>query len=307
MRVVILGRSEAMYDTAIHLRSHGHDIAAIITAKGAPEYSRQAGDFEELAAQWGVPYFYAPRLTGDDIQRLAAEADIGVSVNYSSIIPSDVIGAFPLGILNAHGGDLPRYRGNACQAWAILNGERRIGLCIHRMVGGEVDAGDIVAREYMPVSGDTRIGDVVSWIGQRIPPLFETSLSHLQQDPSYVLERQSKNPQDALRCYPRLPEDGLLDWKQPATALQRLVNASSEPYEGAFCTLNGQKMIVWRAALADDDERFLAVPGQVIAIDEEGCITVAAGEGKLRVTECQIGDRRGVPGLFIRSLRVRLR
>ena len=37
----------------------------------------------------------------------------------------EVIDFFELGILNAHGGDLPRYRGNACQAWAIINGEER--------------------------------------------------------------------------------------------------------------------------------------------------------------------------------------
>ena len=36
-----------------------------------------------------------------------------------------VISIFTLGILNAHGGDLPRYRGNACQAWAIINGEEK--------------------------------------------------------------------------------------------------------------------------------------------------------------------------------------
>ena len=34
------------------------------------------------------------------------------------------IDLFPLGIL-IHGGDLPKYRGNACQAWAIINGEEK--------------------------------------------------------------------------------------------------------------------------------------------------------------------------------------
>ena len=38
-----------------------------------------------------------------------------------------------------------RYRGNACQAWAILNGEK-ISLCIHKMIGGELDSGDIITR-----------------------------------------------------------------------------------------------------------------------------------------------------------------
>lgn len=70
-----------------------------------------------------------------------------MSLNYSSIISQKVIDLFPLGILNAHGGDLPKYRGNACQAWAILNGETKIGLCIHSMIGGEVDNGNIIDRK----------------------------------------------------------------------------------------------------------------------------------------------------------------
>ncbi|GAB1465742.1 hypothetical protein MASR2M54_12420 [Aliarcobacter cryaerophilus] len=53
------------------------------------------------------------------------DCEIAVSLNYSSIISQNVIDLFPLGVLNAHGGDLPRYRGNACQAWAIINGEEK--------------------------------------------------------------------------------------------------------------------------------------------------------------------------------------
>ena len=52
-----------------------------------------------------------------------------------------------LSILNAHGGTLPRYQSNACQAWAILNSEERAGLYIHKMMSAELDCGDIVARD----------------------------------------------------------------------------------------------------------------------------------------------------------------
>ena len=73
-------------------------------------------------------------------------------------IPNKIINYFNYGILNAHGGDLPRYRGNACQAWAILNGENKIGLCIHKMVGGELDSGDIISRDYLDIGENTKIG-----------------------------------------------------------------------------------------------------------------------------------------------------
>ena len=72
----------------------------------------------------------------------------------------------------SHGGDLPRYRGNACQAWAILNGEDRIGLCIHRMIGDELDSGDIIARDYFSIDQTTKVTKAWEWLHKKIPELF---------------------------------------------------------------------------------------------------------------------------------------
>ena len=71
---------------------------------------------------------------------------MAISVNHLSIIDEDIINLFKYGILNAHGGDLPRYR-NACLR-PIINGEKKIGLCVHKMIGGELDNGDIISRDY---------------------------------------------------------------------------------------------------------------------------------------------------------------
>ena len=52
------------------------------------------------------------------------EADVVVSINFINVIPkSSFIGKFRFGVINAHAGDLPKYRGNACPNWAILNDE----------------------------------------------------------------------------------------------------------------------------------------------------------------------------------------
>ena len=44
-----------------------------------------------------------------------------------------------------------------CQA-ALINGENRIGLCIHKMIGGELDSGPIISRSYFEANINTRIG-----------------------------------------------------------------------------------------------------------------------------------------------------
>jgi len=305
MRVAIIGRTEILYGMVPRLISQGHQVALIVTAKEAPEYTKTSGDFKALAENLGVPFVHTPRIEEIAAQiRSMPEIDIGVSLNYSGVIPQSVIDLFPLGILNAHAGDLPRYRGNACQAWAIINGEERIGLCIHRMIGGELDSGDIVAREFLPIDINTTVTQAYDWMSERIPYLFEEALTRLEQDAAYVVERQSKDPKDALRCYPRKPEDGRIKWGESNVDILRLINASTKPFAGAFCYLEDAKLIVWGAELAPP-ENFLAVPGQVTEIGED-FVEVACGAGKIRLVKMEGSDGTTAPDKLFRSLRQRL-
>jgi len=305
MRIAILGRSELLYDTAVLLRKNGNAISCIITAQEAPEYLKTAGDFALLAKELEVPYSCSSRIT-ENISMLAdVKSDIAVSVNYPCIIPEVITDLFPYGILNAHGGDLPRYRGNACQAWAILNGEPRIGLCVHKMVGGELDSGDIIVRDYLPIDHTTKITTVHHWLNERIPPMFLQAVNILQTDPGFVLESQSKDPNGALRCYPRRPMDGRINWHQTALQILRLINASNKPYGGAFCEFEGEPLIIWDAELVSDNEQFCAVPGQVTNIGD-GYIEVACAEGKLRLKQIEMSESVGSPSDRIKSLRKRL-
>jgi UDP-4-amino-4-deoxy-L-arabinose formyltransferase/UDP-glucuronic acid dehydrogenase (UDP-4-keto-hexauronic acid decarboxylating) len=306
MRVAIIGRTEILYDTAVRLKAAGHEIVCILTAKEAPEYNRGREDFRKLASDWSIP-FASSAIVTENLDFLAqSRADIGVSINYSGVIPLEITSLFRLGILNAHGGDLPRYRGNACQAWAILNGEEKIGLCIHRMIGGELDSGDIIERTYLPININTTISQVMDWIGVVTPRLFIDALERLQRDPKFFLERQPKEPERALRCYPRRPEDGRIDWRRPARDVLRLINASGKPYAGAFCEFEEKKMILWSAELVEDNEVFCAVPGQVTALGNCS-VDVSCGAGKIRIHQVQVETQIQHPRAWINSIRTRLK
>ena len=305
MKIGVIGRNEILFRTLSNLRSAGHEIVHIVTAKEAPEYSKTSADFRKLADKWNVPFIHTPRIIEAKQTITEVSPDIGISVNYPGIIPQEVIDLFPYGILNAHGGDLPRYRGNACQAWAILNGEERIGLCIHKMIGGELDSGDIITREYLDIDDNTKVTKCWEWMADKIPILFLEALDKLQQDSRYVLEQQSVGPEDALRCYPRSPEDGRIDWRKSNVEILRLINASNKPYAGAFCDFEGKKMIIWDAEIVENKEIFCAVPGQVTLADES-FVELACGRGKLRLKEVEIGGQSGLPNQWLKSVRKRL-
>ena len=305
MRIALLGRTQTLLETGKLLKNQGHEIVLVATGRPSPEDTVAVEDFCAAASEWGSDFL--DRVNLNELTRLLMklEPDIGVSVNYPTILPTDLVEAPRLGILNAHGGDLPRFRGNACQAWAIIVGEKRIGLCIHRMVGGAVDAGDIIAREYLPIDDATQIGEVLRWIDTRAPELFLESLRALSSNPHFVLERQSADPRVSLRCFPRRPEDGRIDWRADALSIVRLINASGSPYPGAFCTLEDKHVIIELAEVAQEIPPYLAVPGQVLEVSSQ-FVTVACGEGAIRITKSLVQPNAIPLTEIVRSIRARL-
>lgn len=310
MKIAIIGRTEILYETVELFLENGYEIPLIITAKEAPEYTKTSKDFEELAKNIGAKFLYTSKLSSQEsIEFISTckDVEIAVSLNYSSIISQEVIDMFPLGVLNAHGGDLPRYRGNACQAWAIINGEDKIGLCIHSMIGGEVDSGNIIDREYLNIDIYTKVTECWEWMAERIPKMFLSSVQKLEQNPNHVLEIQSKNPKDALRCYPRIPEDGKIDWNKSNVEILRLINASNKPYSGAYCFYENKKLIIWDAEIYEDEEIYLAEAGQISSINKDGSIVVITGDGKLKVNIIEYNNFIGNPKEIIKSIRKRLK
>ena len=236
-----------------------------------------------------------------------AQADVGVSVNWINLVGAAACEAFRFGILNAHAGDLPRYRGNAPIAWAILQGESRIGITIHQMLPGELDAGPILTTDHFPLDNRVYIGEVFGWLRRRMPLMFVEAIEGLG-DGTLRPQPQPGEPSLALRCYPRQPKDGLIHWSATAAALSRLVRARAEPFAGAFTIFRGRRLVVWRASAEPWDCPSLAVPGQVVGRDPtSGELRVATGDGVLVLEEIQLdGEPRLAPANFIKSLHDRL-
>ena len=61
------------------------------------------------------------------------------------------------------------------------------------MIGGELDSGDIISRDYYPINLSTKITQVWDWISITVPKLFYEALKNLEKDPNFLIEKQSKN------------------------------------------------------------------------------------------------------------------
>jgi methionyl-tRNA formyltransferase len=310
MRFAALGRTHWLFDAIESCVAAGHDCGLIATAEAAPEYRRDESALEGLAGRLGCGFFLKGRDGGEgDLRSMIVDADaaVAISINWPLRLDAALRGLFPYGVLNCHAGDVPRYRGNACPNWAILNGEEQIAVSLMCMDDG-IDTGPVLLKETIPVSEDTYIFDLYEVFDRIVPAQFAKALALLDAGDA-VFEDQPNDPASVLRCYPRRPEDGRLDWTASAVALARLVRASAEPFAGAFCDLeSGEKLTVWRARAAEHPGPFCAVPGQVAALDaERGEVAVLAADGLLILEEVETPEHgRGPATNVIRSTRSRL-
>lgn len=285
-RVGFIGRTKSLYE-AIKLfsRLDGFEVSFIWTCKDESYYEFKSDKFEDLAKDLGVKFFYSSRISEFES---FVEADVVVSINFINVIPESFIGKFRLGIINAHTGDLPRYRGNACPNWAILNDENEIVLSFHLMDNG-LDSGDVVRKETYKLEPDTYIGEVYDWLYQTIPNGFVKSVQMLLS--GNTVEKQNGRP---LRTFPRKPEDSRIIFSNDLDQVYRLIRASSKPFAGAYAFLNNTdtKVTIFKAEPCLLDYDFLAVNGQLMEKNDiEKSFVVAVNNQALRITDYSIDSK----------------
>lgn len=306
MQVTAIGRTKILFDAIESVREAGHDVSRIVTSESEDFYRTSAADFEDLASAIGADFFLSPDVNDPGFVSEVAGDDVAISVNWNHLLERPVLDAFEHGVLNAHAGDLPRFRGNAAPNWALIAGEEEVVLTVHRMAP-ELDAGPIFRQRCVPIDEDTRLLEIYEAMWTGFPEMFVEVIEGLERG-TIEPEPQPDDPTRALRGYPRIPEDSELDWDRPAADLDRLVRASSEPLFGAYTYIGTEKLTVWRAHIEHPPHEYLGTPGQVAERrPESGEVAVIAGDGFLILEEVETeeGDRAPAADV-ITSVRTRL-
>lgn len=307
MRVAAFGRTRWLRDSIEALAEGGHTICAIGSGTESPESCVSHDTFRALADRVECPYFQANRFGPREEAILQdARSDIGISVNWPTLVSTRTQGLFDHGVLNAHAGDLPRFRGNACPNWAILSGERHVTISIHQMVDA-LDAGPVYAKSDIPVDETTYVTEIYEALDERIPRMFLDVVNQLEAGTARS-HAQPEAPELSLRCFPRIPSDSRIDWSASAEEIVAIVRASAAPFSGAYTHIGLERLTVWKAEPSRLPYPCLGTPGQVVARStDSGEVTVLAGSGTVVLQEVSSEtSSKTRPADTIRSLRTRL-
>jgi methionyl-tRNA formyltransferase len=149
MKIVFFGTPEYVLPVldALHKEiktgNEGSPIKAVITQAPKPAGRKQELKFSPVdtwAYKKGVVKFFSP----DDIIKNNIKADLGILASYGKIIPANVIGFFPHGILNIHPSLLPSWRGSSPVQATIISGDQP-GVSIIK-IDEKLDHGPIISQ-----------------------------------------------------------------------------------------------------------------------------------------------------------------
>ncbi len=176
-------------------------------------------------------------------------------VAYGGLVREPLLSTPRHGWINLHFSLLPRWRGAAPVQRAIIAGDRVTGASVFRLVA-ELDAGDVLGEEEVPVPPLATAGELLALLADRGAVLVRDTVDALANGTA----RARAQVGEASYAHKLDAEDGRVRWNETASAvLDRIRGTTPEP--GAFTTIAGARLKVLSAARA---ERGLALrPGQV--------------------------------------------
>lgn len=294
MKLVFFGHRRIAIGALRSLLTPEYRLMAVVThhPETCPEEGPWLEEAARVAGEAGCPLLQPKRLAGSRMaEELAAlGADVWVVAGYLELLTGDLLRLPRVGAINFHAALLPRYRGRAPLARALMNGERKVGATVH-FIDERMDAGDIIAQSERMVRREDTVGTLYEWAVGEAPSLILRGLSAIAGDRT---ERRAQREEESLTYAELTPRDRLIDWAWPAERVYDQVRALTGPWPGALTHYRGEELVVWHATPPDPSDRGRgADPGRVVAVSAERGVQVQTGQGLIWITRVERNPRLG--------------
>ena len=292
MRIIFMGTPDFAVPSLRAVVDAGHEVAAVYTqpprAAGRGMALRKS-PVHEVAEQAGLTVLTPARLKSPEEQERfrAFNADAAVVVAYGLILPRPILDGTRHGAFNIHASLLPRWRGAAPINRAIMAGDTETGVSIMRITEG-LDAGPVCLEVRMPITVDQTAEELHDELAMRGARLMVHALSALERG---QLDCRPQAENGITYAKKIDPAETRIDWSRPARDMHNLIRGlSSHPGAWFEAEVNGkpERIKALRAVLARGSGR----PGTLL---DKG-LTIACGDGAVRLTEVQRSGKRPMAG-----------
>ncbi len=296
MRIAFLGTPEFAVPSLQALIESTHHVVAVFTQPDRPAGRGQRlhpPPVKILAGDAGIPVYQPERIRNEE-NRAVIEGlgiDFIVVVAYGQILPAWFLKAARIAPVNVHGSLLPRYRGAAPVAWAILNGDAMSGVTTIWM-DEHMDTGDMLLSAAFPISDTMTAGELARELARIGAGIIIPTLDGLRDG------TLKPRPQDhsMATLAPRITKEmAHISWQRTAREIHNLVRAF-HPWPLAFKDFRGSGLQILKTWPVTGAESEKVIPGTILGIYGEALRVQCAGGTALDLVEVQMAGRRPVSG-----------
>ena len=239
-----------------------------------------ASPVKEAATKAGIPVFQPERIRKTGVEDLKSlKPDLCVTAAFGQILSQEILDIPPMGNINVHASLLPKHRGPAPIAHAIIAGDRTAGVTTMMMDAG-IDTGDMLLKAETEIGESETCGELterLSRIGAEllIRTIKEMKDGTLQRIPQIEAE---------MTYDPMLNRDmGIPDFSADAEKVRGQINGLN-PWPCVSVPLgNNERLKLLRAVTAEGEGQ----EGSIISADPKNGLVIACGRGAVRILELQ--------------------
>lgn len=283
MRIVFMGTPDFAVPALVELAGSGHDIASVYTRAPAPAgrgMEARRSPVHETAARLDVPVLHPASLKGEEAVETfrAHAADVAVVVAYGLLLPKAILEAPRFGAVNLHASLLPRWRGAAPIARAIMAGDLETGAMVMQMDEG-LDTGPVALAERVTIAPDATAGELHDQLKGIGAELLVRALAALERG---GLQFKPQPAQGATYAKKIEKSETRILWSRTAPEVHNHIRGLS-PFPGAWFEMPVEGKPVRVKVLRSTRAEGQGAPGTVL----DAALTVACGEGAVRPVQLQ--------------------
>lgn len=295
MNLIFCGTPQFAVPTLERLIAEQFKIELVLTNPDEPAgrgYALRPSPIKQAAEKAGLQVYQPAKLKDPEVRAYLERfrPDAMVVVAYGHIIPAWMFELPRLGCINLHASLLPRYRGAAPIAWAIIRGETVTGVTTMKIEAG-LDTGDVLLKRETPIGDEDTTETLSARLSEMGAGLMVETLRSLER--GEITPRKQDASQATLA--PILhKQDGRVDWAQPAAEVARRVRGL-RPWPGAYSSFRGKRLHVWAASPVTPAPGAFASqpPGTLVA--SQGRLLIACGQNTLlEARELQLEGRKRI-------------
>ena len=292
MNIIFAAASSFSKQTLKALTKLDHNIVSVLTQpdrRAGRGLKKNKNPIKCMAQTLGLQVLEYDSIANPEayktIKKLAP--DLLLTMAYGKHLPNKILKIPHFDAINVHPSLLPIWRGASPIQSAILNGDKKTGICLTRMVN-ELDAGPVFLSHETHIAPHETTKTLSKRLSELSAALITKHLDDIINKKILPIEQLHKNAVYA----PKIKKtDALIAWPLPAVKLLRQIKAFN-PWPVSYSLLQGKHFRIWDAELNNHDNLKYS-PGKIVEGNDEG-ILVSTGDKMLSLTEVQLEGRKRI-------------